>query len=360
MSNSLLSSLTSLMTPDLLRTAAGGLGESGDAVSKGMSAVFPLLLGSVAQRSDDPSFMSTLFNLVTDAGKEESVLDKPTSLFGQAAAALPMMVMGGKLLDVLFGNNTGKLAGNIGSYSGVKASSATSMLKFAAPLLLSLFSKTVKKDNLNSSSLGGLLRGEKDAYMAAIPGPLGRLDSYFSAPAGGGQRRDTYAPPPPPPEKKSIWRWLLPLLIALALLWMLRQCMGGKEETAPVTRAPAPAVENAPATVAPAPVVATPSAIVYFELDDTMLPVDADATLADVVSYVTAHPGTRVAVTGYHDPSGDAAHNEELAKERAAAVQQALMTAGLSLNSIEMAKPMMTTGSGTMEEARRVEVTVLP
>jgi Bacterial protein of unknown function (DUF937)/OmpA family len=356
MSNSLLGSLTDLMSPALLRTVAGGLEEPEDAVSKGMSAIFPLLLGSTAQRSDDPGFMSTLFGLVTDAGKEADLMEKPESLLGKAAATLPMMLLGGKLLDALFGNNLGKLAGNVGSHAGVKASSAASMLKFAAPLLLGLLSRSVKKDGLNSSSLGGLLRAEKDTYMEAIPGPLGRLDGYFAAPAGGGQRRDTYVPPPPPPEKKSIWRWLLPLLIALALLWMLRQCMGGKEEATPVSRAPAPAAEKMPVQEP----IAAPAAVLYFDLDSTDLPVTASSDLEGVIAYLKEHPNARVAVTGYHDPTGDAAHNEELAKERAAAVQQALMTAGISLNTIEMAKPMVTTGTGTLEEARRVEVTVVP
>lgn len=358
MSDNLLGGLTSLITPALMRGMAGSLGDSEDAVSKGMSAVMPILLGGVAERSSDAGFMSQLFGLVTDPANDGSLLDKPDTLLGSAAAALPIVALGGKLLDLLFGNNMGKLAGNVGNHAGMKASSAASMFKFAAPLVLGMLGKMVKKDKLDSGGLGQLLGREKDIYKAAIPGPLGALDGYFAAPAS--ERREAFTPPPPPPPpKKSIWRWLGPLLIALAVLWLLSKCMGGEDEPA-MSKSPAPPPTPAPAASAPAPAAAPPTATLFFELDESALAVDAGPMLDPIVAYLKANPGSKAYVTGYHDPSGDLAHNEELAKERAAAVQQYLMTNGVGLRSIEMAKPVVTTGSGTAEEARRVEVAVVP
>jgi outer membrane protein OmpA-like peptidoglycan-associated protein len=63
-------------------------------------------------------------------------------------------------------------------------------------------------------------------------------------------------------------------------------------------------------------------------------------------------------VSGYHDPTGDAAHNEELAKNRAEAVKNALTAAGIPEARIDMQKPVVTTGGGSPEEARHVDVTV--
>ena len=89
MSDNLLSGLTSLITPALTRGLAGSLGDSEDAVSKGMSAVIPILLGGAAERSSDAGFASQLFGLVTDPANDGSLLDKPDTLLGSAAAALP-------------------------------------------------------------------------------------------------------------------------------------------------------------------------------------------------------------------------------------------------------------------------------
>jgi outer membrane protein OmpA-like peptidoglycan-associated protein len=266
--------------------------------------------------------------------------------------------LGGKLLSALFGNNLGNLSSSLGGYAGVKPSSASSMLSFAAPLVLSMLGKAVKSGNLSLSSLVGLLTGQKSTYAAAIPAPLSRLESYFAAPT-----TERYvAPPPPPPEpKSSIWRWLLPLLIALALLWLLSRCMGGKEET---TMAPAPTPAPAvPAPEPPPPPMAEPAAEIplanfYFEVDQSDLPVAREGSLEAVNAYLLANPTAVAAVSGYHDPTGDAAHNAELAKQRAQTVKDAMMAAGVPESQIDMVEPVVTTGSGDMAEARRVEVSI--
>ncbi len=354
MSTDLLESLTGLLTPDLIGKAASTLGDSEAAVSKGMSAAFPLLLGGLAQRASEPSFASTLFDLVRDPRNDGSLLGNVSSLLAPGASSSPMMAMGGKLLGSLFGNNLGNLGNALGSYAGVRPASATSMLNVAAPLVLSMLGKAVKSGNLNLSSLVGLLTGNKDKYMAAVPGPLSRLDSYFASPAA-----PSHAAPPPAP-KSSIWRWLLPLLIVLGLLFMLSRCMGSREKAVEMAPAPtpAPAVEPAPLP-APEPVpVAAPSADVFFDVGVSELPADTDATLATVIGYLQANPGSMAVLSGYHDPTGNKEFNEELAKSRAAAVRDVLLAAGIEESRIELTKPIETTGSGSLEDARRVEVAV--
>ncbi len=63
-------------------------------------------------------------------------------------------------------------------------------------------------------------------------------------------------------------------------------------------------------------------------------------------------------VSGYHDPSGDAAANEALAKQRALAVRDVLMAAGVPEQRIELAKPVSTLGGDDPHIARRVDVTL--
>jgi len=360
MSNDLLNSLTGLLTPDLIGKAASLLGDSEPAVSKGMGAVFPVLLGSIANRSNDPDFASTLFNLVRDPANDGSLLGNVGSLLGPGASSLPSMALGGKLLSSLFGSNLGSLGNALAGFAGVKQASATSMLNFAAPLVLSVLGKAVKSGNLNLSSLMSLITGQKSAYAAALPGPLSRLESFFAAPAAA-----SYAAPPPPEPKSSIWRWLLPLLIVLALLWLLSRCMGGKEE-ATTQMAPPPVVEPAPAP-APAPLPAPlpeaapaeiPLANYYFDVDKFELPVAREGSLEAVIEYLKANPTAVASVSGYHDPTGDKAYNEELARKRAQAVKDAMMAAGVPDSQIDMVKPVETTGSGDLAEARRVEVAI--
>jgi flagellar motor protein MotB len=359
MSNDLLQNLTGLVTPDLIGRAASVLGDSEPAVSKGMSAVFPVLLGSLATRSSDPAFASTLFNLARDPANDGSLTGNVLSLLAPGPSSSPMTALGGKLLGALFGNNLGSLGTALAGYAGVKPSSAASMLNVAAPLVLSMLGSAVRSGNLNVGSLVSLLNEQKSAYAAALPpGPLSRLESFLAAPVEPGYA----AAPPPPAPKPSIWRWLLPLLIVLGLLWLLSRCMGPRDasvEMAPAptpTPLPAPAVEPAPL---PAP-AALPTANFYFEVGQSELPEAREGSLESVIEYLNANPTAVATVSGYHDPTGDAAHNEELARNRAMAVRDAMMAAGVPEAQIEMVKPIVTSGSGDLAEARRVEVAIRP
>lgn len=80
---------------------------------------------------------------------------------------------------------------------------------------------------------------------------------------------------------------------------------------------------------------------------------------ADVVTRVGEKADTKVVVQGFSDPSGNAAANEELSKNRAKAVRDALLALDIADDRIELRKPNSTVPEGgSYEEMRRVEVTV--
>jgi len=92
----------------------------------------------------------------------------------------------------------------------------------------------------------------------------------------------------------------------------------------------------------------------YFATGQAALATGANDALADVAKGVAG--GKKAVVSGFTDSTGDAAKNEELAKQRALAVRDALKAAGIAEDKIELKKPETLTGSGGNAEARRVEV----
>jgi outer membrane protein OmpA-like peptidoglycan-associated protein len=114
-------------------------------------------------------------------------------------------------------------------------------------------------------------------------------------------------------------------------------------------------------TVAAEPSVAPiPAANLYFDVDKSDLPGDTAEKLEPIVGYLNANPTAMAVISGYHDPTGDREHNLELAKSRAFAVRDFLVKSGVAEGRFDMAKPIETTGSGDLQEARRVEVGVKP
>jgi K(+)-stimulated pyrophosphate-energized sodium pump len=116
---------------------------------------------------------------------------------------------------------------------------------------------------------------------------------------------------------------------------------------------------HAPAAHAAAAPTADGTARLYFDMGSVVLPADASASLAGVLGALHADPARIAKVSGYHDPSGDLAANAELAKQRAMAVRQWLVTNGIGQERVELSKPKVTTGDGAAEEARRVEVVIV-
>ncbi|MDE2415898.1 MAG: OmpA family protein [Comamonadaceae bacterium] len=97
----------------------------------------------------------------------------------------------------------------------------------------------------------------------------------------------------------------------------------------------------------------------FFATGKADLAAGANEALAEVVKGVLEGGKTAV-VSGFHDATGDAALNAELAKQRALAVRDALKALGVAEEKVELKKPEVTQGSGSNAEARRVEVVLAP
>ncbi len=125
--------------------------------------------------------------------------------------------------------------------------------------------------------------------------------------------------------------------------------------TAAVAVAVAPATQAAPIDPGAAMPVSTVENL-YFASGSADLPADASEKIARVADAARAGAGTSVLISGYHDATGSAAKNAELAKQRASAVRHALEANGVAPESLQMSKPLETAGGGDPKEARRVEL----
>lgn len=150
------------------------------------------------------------------------------------------------------------------------------------------------------------------------------------------------------------------LAVGLALGIGIHKARSGGASASSMGSAPAAMGEAAPAAavVGEDASVVVESGVVkfYFASGNADLATGALEALGDAIA--AAQGGKRLVISGFHDATGDAAFNAELAKQRALAVQSTLVGAGVAEASIELKKPEQTTGSGNNAEARRVEVVI--
>jgi len=143
-------------------------------------------------------------------------------------------------------------------------------------------------------------------------------------------------------------------LMALALL--LGLVIAGVIALAAATTLGRTAKTAAPSAAEAAAGVAEPDGRIYFEIGSDALPAGASAVLVRVADAARADASKVVQISGYHDATGDAAQNAELAKKRALAVRHALEANGVAPDHLVMDKPLVTTGGTDAREARRVDM----
>ncbi len=149
----------------------------------------------------------------------------------------------------------------------------------------------------------------------------------------------------------SIWAWLLPLLLLLALLIYF------------LTRHPASTnTAAAPATVA-TPANGTPQlGAVRFNTDQATLTPDDEATLKTAAAFMKSNPNAHLRLEGYTDSTGSTPHNASLSEQRASTVANFLKAQGVDSSRLTgqgfgPANPADTNGTAAGKaDNRRVEL----
>jgi outer membrane protein OmpA-like peptidoglycan-associated protein len=148
------------------------------------------------------------------------------------------------------------------------------------------------------------------------------------------------------------------LAVGLALGIGIHRSRGASPAPAPQAAAVVEAAPAPPAATSGDASVVVEDGVVkfYFASGKADLAPGALAALGEAIA--AAQAGKQLVLSGYHDATGDPAMNAELAKQRALAVRDALMGAGVADSSLELKKPEVAVGNGNDAEARRVEVVI--
>lgn len=113
-------------------------------------------------------------------------------------------------------------------------------------------------------------------------------------------------------KSRSIWAWLLPLLLLLVALTFFLT----RHHDAPVAQA---------APTATAPDLGT----VYFDTDKAVLTPDGQQTLQKTAAAMKDRPNIHLRLEGFTDNTGSAPHNGTLSEQRANSVADYLQTQGI-------------------------------
>ncbi len=323
--------------------------------------------------------------------------------FGLGDKALPLVQM---LLAYMTAKESGGLAGFLEKFKAAGVGPVIQSWLGGGPSAQPIGNSQIETVLGASGGLLSLITGKlglgRDNVASALgyllPAIVGKLTPGGSIPsslpaevttlAAAGQ--SLLAAPPPscavaPAAGGGLMKWLPWAIVALAALFGVSYCGKNRTGDAPApVEAPAPAASAAPQTpeALPAPAATgseagaaasgdepsgaavvglqagdMPALKVYFDSGQTDVHGDFAARSKELVDYMAAHADAKAVISGFNDPTGNAAANEELSKNRAKAVQAALVGAGVAEDRTVLEKPADATGSAASNAAsRRVEV----
>jgi hypothetical protein len=157
--------LQSDMGGQLIEGASKQLGLDKSQTTSAMGAAIPLLLGALKNNAGSADGAAGLLGALTSSKHSGGgMLDNLGSILGGSGIDDNVMNDGGKILGKVFGGQESNAASAISKASGIDLSSAMSILKLAAPFVMSYLGKKVLGGGVSDGKglgdlLGGLLGG---------------------------------------------------------------------------------------------------------------------------------------------------------------------------------------------------------
>jgi len=163
---SILDLLNTSMGEDFIAKASDSTSENKDNISAALGMALPILLGAMQKNIKTNSGAESLNNALSNNKHGDALLSNLKSV-----NATDMSSEGEKILGHLLGGKQDMVTKTIGSTLNMNESSVSSIIKMAAPLLMSILASQKSKENVPSSGLGGLLNsvmGSSGAHDASL------------------------------------------------------------------------------------------------------------------------------------------------------------------------------------------------
>jgi hypothetical protein len=148
------------------------LDEPPQAISYGLKSSTAALIGGLASRAGDSIWMNQVFNLISAAPSNVDASDLANSALGLSRASPTVSSLvdsGGYFRSLIFGRNQSSVCNLVGQFTGLRSSVITSLMRIAAPLLLTTLSRLVREGVISPSGLKDLFTYEGEDVRSLLP-----------------------------------------------------------------------------------------------------------------------------------------------------------------------------------------------
>ena len=173
--------VTDAAKDQLLKKVSSALGESESGVSSALGSMIPTIIGSLAGKASTEQGASEFLDFMGKSGMSDGLLDNIGDMFGDTQKSNSLMDMGGSALGFLFGQNkVGSLIDIVSRFTGMGSSSSGSLMRMAAPFVISMIGRYIKQKALNPAAIASMFMGQKSNIQNAMPAGLMKELGGFS------------------------------------------------------------------------------------------------------------------------------------------------------------------------------------
>jgi len=326
---------------------------------RGFQTASAAILGGLAGKAGQTGFLRQIFELITGPMNDSSILSNVRGLFSKSVGS-PSDGLGSRFLSMLFGGNQSQIAEKVGLAAGLRPSSASTLMSFAAPMVLGLLGKRVNEGHMDMSSFSSLLQRERSGISSMLPAGLSNILGTPAAAAADVSQATQSASPR---------RWLWPVVALAALIGLIWFAVRGRQQAGDVVGQAGQQVRSAAQSVTGFLKTSLANGIelsipqngmeshllaflkdpsqplsnaTWFEFDrltfDTnaaTLRPESQEQLRNIAGILQAYPMMRVKIGGYTDNTGDPAANALLSQQRVDSVMQQLTGMGFSADRLQ-------------------------
>lgn len=239
--------IKSQLCPTLIPQAATQFGESESGISKTMNGLIPAMVGGLANSADNPE--------VSDAIMSPASNGMLGNLIGQTSNN-PLI---DNTIKSVFGEKIGELLDGISNFSGVSNSTSSSILKMITGATLVSLGKYARENNLDAAGISSLLKEQKGIVSTSLPVGLSLASLGLGNIAETKEVENITVSDPGSPKQTavtsdskidvnrggathvnvdnepngggSIWKWLVPLLLLIAVAIFLFNRFNDKKDS---------------------------------------------------------------------------------------------------------------------------------
>ncbi|MES2777747.1 MAG: OmpA family protein [Bacteroidota bacterium] len=237
MSFNLLSKASHLFNKDFIDQAGVSMRENGTAMQKAVRGIIPTVVGYLIEKTDTEQGVAGLLKLLKTGNQYNDSQNSPGSFFTPSGK---MPGLDQNIVTELFEDKTTAVTHAICQFSGIKESSARSLLNIIAPSILGILGKNASDNDMKAADLTTLVNKEKIWLADFMPAGLGPLltkwgvGKVYSNPLIGAEPADTKrhrvtSQQKPAKTSSPISNWimiLIVLLLAAAVIWYLSGMKG--------------------------------------------------------------------------------------------------------------------------------------